>query len=277
MFGKYWFVDNTNAGAIHNGKAPETAFLTITAGVAKAADGDTVYVKGTGTDYDESVIVSRDNISLIAVSPHVKNCGWTADTDTTCLQVTGAGCVVDGFYFRPDGATSGIAIDIGTNTTTAQGNNTTIQNNLFKSTGTTCAYAIKANGCPEYVKLYNNHFTWVGYVVYADATPLKPATAWEIIGNYISDKCTYGIYLPARRCLIARNYINAASAPVLSLLGYGSSGTFNSVASNQFGGNYSNTGGYIIGTSDEWTGNFAFDYGETKVVDPSGATSMVPA
>ena len=277
MFGNYWFVDNSNTSARNNGKDPSTAFTTIAAAVAKAAAGDTIYVRGTNTDYDESVTITANMISLIGVSQHIKMLGWTADADATCLKIEGHGCVVDGFYFRPEGATTGIAIDIGTDTTTAYGDSTTIKNCLFKSATTTCAYAIKANGCPEYVKLYNNHFTWCGYGIYVGATALKPATAWEIIGNYFSDKCTNGIDMPARRCLVAGNYFNAMTLH-LDLLGYGGTGTFNSVAGNHFGGDYSTASdSYVAGTSDVWTGNWATDVGEEEVEVISGATSTVPA
>ena len=277
MFGNYWFVDNSNASARSTGKDPANAFKTIAAAVAKATDGDTIYVRGTQTDYDESVTITKDMISLIGISSHVKDLGWTADTDATILTITGDGCVVDGFLFRPDGATSGIAIDISSAVAaTYNAENTIIRNNLFKSTGATCAYAIKADGSPDYVRVINNHFTHVGYGIYCGATCNSPATGWYITGNYFSDACTYGVYLPARRCLIAENYFNAISAPVLNILGYGSSGTFNSVARNHFGGDYSITGGYIPGTSDVWTGNWATDVGEAEVEALSGAISVVP-
>ena len=277
MFGSYWFVDNSSSAARNDGKSPDTPFTTIAAAVAKAAAGDTIYVRGTNTDYDEAVTITANMVSLIGVASHVKMLGWNADSDATCLTITGHGCVVDGFYFRPEGATSGIAIDIGTDTTTAKGDCTVIRNNLFKSSAVTCAYAIKANGCPEYVKIYNNHFTWCGYGIYCGATPIKPATGWEIIGNIFSDKCTNGIDLPARRCLVSENFFNAMTIH-LDLLGYGSSGTFNSVARNHFGGDYSTSSdSYVAGTSDVWTGNWATDVDEDEVEAVSGTTSVVPA
>ena len=277
MFGNYWFVDNTVASVINTGKTPKTACKTIAAAVALASTGDTIYVRGTGTDYSEVVVVTEDNISLIGVSTHPKQLGWTSITDVTCLKLEGSGCLVDGFYFRPYGATSGVAIDIGYTGATKYGDRTTIQNNLFKSNTATCAYAIKANGCPEYVKIYNNHFTWCGYAIYGVVIPALPATGWEIVGNYFSDKCTNGIYLDARRSLVAENYFNVHTK-TLDLLGAGT-GTFNSVARNHFGGDYaSSTGVYIAGTSDVWTGNWASDVAQTsQVEDVSGATSVVPS
>jgi hypothetical protein len=270
MFDNYWFVDNSTSSVINTGKLPDKPCKTIAAAVALASAGDTIYVRGTGTDYDEAVTVAVDNLSLIGIGTHVKQCGWNSDSDTTCLTITGNGCVVDGFYFRPEGATSGIAIDIGSATSTSTGLYTTIKNNLFKSSTTTCKYGISASGVPGYVKVLNNHFTWVGTAI-ASPTVLKPGDDWEIIGNYFSDKCTNGIVFAGRKCLINENYFNVHTVS-LNLTG----GSYNCVGRNHFGGDYS-TATSMPGTNDVWTGNWANDVGEAEVAATSGSTSIVPA
>ena len=268
VFGNTWFVDNS-LSASGNGKRPDKAYTTIAAAVAVASEGDTIIVRGTGTDYDESVTLATDSVTIKAATTHRMMCGWTADTDTTCLTITGDGCTVDGFLFRPDGATTGCAINISETGVTESGMNTTIQNNMFKSTGTTCAYAILANGCPSFVHVLNNTFTWVGYGIKNESASIKAARGWEIKGNWFTDKCTNGIYLTCNRCLVAGNHFSTMTT-ALNVAGYAAIGSFNEVHGNFFTGTYSETGGYYASASndDDWSGNWnmGVTYGVTQAL-----------
>ena len=266
MFDNYWFVDNSRS-ASGTGKAPGKAYITIAEAVAVAGAGDTIFVRGTGTDYDESVTLALDNVTIKAITTSPMMCGWTADADATCLKITGDGCVVDGFLFRPEGATSGYAIDISASGLTEQGLNTTIQNNIFKSATTTATAAILANGCPSYVRVYNNHFTWIIHAIKNTTASIKVATGWEIKGNYFSDKCTNGIYLTCRRCIISDNYFSDMTTE-LSTLGYAAIGSYNSVHNNFFPGTYDIASGYEPCATDDWSGNWnmAVTYGVTQAI-----------
>lgn len=87
--GTIWWVDVLNTGGPHTGASPSEAFQTITAALAKAVSGDTIFVfPGT---YPENVSVTVDYITLIGAQyagyakPDIGN------TTGTALTVTGQG------------------------------------------------------------------------------------------------------------------------------------------------------------------------------------------
>ena len=272
--GEIWHVDNgaTTGG---DGKSWDTAFDTIQEAVTACSAGDVIYVQGTTTDYDEAVTCTKDRITFIGIGFGVECGGWNADADATCLTLSGAkGSKVFGFLFRSDGATSGCAIDI-SETVANDSDSIEIAYNVFKSTGTTAKYGIKANGCPGYVKIYNNHFTWLDEAISCTSAPNTSATGWEIIDNYFSDKCTKGIYMPLRRCLIKGNAFSTMTT-ACDTVGYAATnGDYNNVHGNWFGGSYSQAV-YQAQTNDDWAGNYSMDTAETEVAD-NGITIAVPA
>ena len=161
VFGNAWFVDNTSGIGLsaNSGKKPSQAVSTIARAVALADAGDTIYVRGTGTDYDEAVTLSDNYVNLIGCSSNPRTVGWNSDADTTCLTITGRGCRVSGFGFRPDGATTGYAINLADDAAGTKAYDTVIDHNYFRSTGTTAKAAILANGVPENCYILNNIFT----------------------------------------------------------------------------------------------------------------------
>ena len=186
-----WFVDNTSGVGFdaNIGYRRNKPFATIGAATLACSDGDTIYVRGTGTDYDEAVTLANKRVTMIGVDFGVESGGWNADADSACLTIAaGAGSRITGFLFRPDGATTGGAINI-SETAANDNDDITIDNCVFKSTGTTAAYGIMANGCPGYIKVLNNHFTWIVTAITATSASNTSATGWEIIGNYFSNKC----------------------------------------------------------------------------------------
>ena len=260
VFGGHWFVDNTTGvgsdGNSTKDNSTEKPFATIAKAVAVASAGDIIHIKGTSTDYDESVVCTLDRITFLGEGFGPGSGGWTADTDTTILTLSGArGSRVSGLSFRPDGATTGIAIDI-SETVSDDSDSIVIDNNAFKSTGATAKYAIKANGCPAYVKIYNNHFTWMDECISATSAPNTSATGWEIVDNYFSDKVTKGIYLPCRRCLISGNHFSTMTT-CIDTVGYSATnGDYNDVNGNYIFETATWSSVTNAQTNDSWQNNF---------------------
>ena len=254
------YVDNVNGTAGGDGRSWGTAFKTITLALAASADGETIYVAGTGTDYNESVTVSNDGVSLIAVGPR-NRCGWTAGEDATIITVAGAGTRISGFYLRPNGTTSGYAIDISETISTANTNyGCIIDNNLFKSNTNTCVAAILCDGVPDYVRIYNNFFTWCTAGIYNTQQPNSAGTGWEIIGNSFTYKATSGISAELRRSTIKDNSFKCET---LSLSTYGTNGVggYNQVHGNYINGTYATS--CVSVATDDWAGNFLMTIGGT--------------
>jgi len=253
--GSVIFVDNSK-GSGGNGESPDTAFNTITLAVAAAIAGDTIIIQATGTDYDESVTCTTDRITFLGIGMGNEVSGWTADTDATCLTLSGAaGARVSGIFFRADGATSGCAIDISESASNSN-DSITIDRCLFKGTGTDPKNHILANGSPAYVKIYNNHFTWCDTAINCTSAAYAVATGWEIVNNYFADKCAnYGIYVPLRRSLIKDNHFSTITV-ACSTIGYAAIGSFNDVNGNYFqsDGTWNTIG--EANADDNWQGNF---------------------
>ena len=249
-----FYVDNTQGNDENDGLSPKSPRATIQSAVTSCGVNGVIYVKGTATDYDESVTGVADGVSLIGIGFSESKTGWTADTDATCLSLSGAkGASVSGFLFRPDGATSGCAIDI-TEVTSNDTDGVKIFDNIFKSTGVDCAYHILANGAPSYVKIYNNQFTWGAIGINCTTVPIAVATGWEIVDNYFSDKVAdYGIYIPLRRSLIKGNHFSTITV-CISTLGYSAIGSYNDVNDNYLPGTWDTVGEATA--TDSWQGNY---------------------
>lgn len=230
-FSTHWFVDNIGGSADALGTSPAGALSTIAAAVAFASAGDTIHIKGTTTNYTESVVCTLDRMTFVGHS-FVEGAGWTpAAQNGTCLTLSGSkGTRVTGILFRPNG-TTGIGIDL-SETVADDTDSVTIDNCVFKSTGQDVGYHIFANGCPAYVKIYHNHFTWGVVAIGATSASNTSATGWEIISNYFSDKITKGIYLPCRRCLIKDNHFSTMTTTI-DTVGYAATnGDYNDVNGN---------------------------------------------
>ena len=275
MFDNYWFVDNSRA-ASGNGKSPSKAYTTIAAAIAVASAGDTIFVRGTGTDYDEAVTLALDRVSLIGVGNTPRQVGWNSDVDTTCLTITGRYCRVSGFGFRPDGATTGYAINLADDAAGTKAYDTVIDNNYFRSTGATAKAAILANGVPENCKIINNIFTWVDYVIKSDSISNKVARGWEVRGNHILSTVTHGISLDSARCVYIYNTFDGPGS--LDTVGTAGTGVgSNHIFMNSFGGDFSLAGYYKFNATDNFAGNYATDYTEVEVDATTGNILAVPA
>ena len=257
-FGTTYFVDNANGKDGNSGKQTTKAYATITKAAAVVVDGDNIVVRGTASNYDESVTITVPRITMLGVNFGENSGAWNADADATCLTFSDAtNSRVSGFLFRPDGATTGCAINV-SEVTAELNDSIIIDNNVFKSTGTTAAYGILANGCPAYLKVYNNHFTWLTTAMTNTTCTTTSATGWEVMGNYFSDKCTNGIYMTMRRCRIEHNTFSAMTV-ALDTYGYAATNAdYNSVHYNALGGAF-NTAVYQGCTNDDWYGNATED------------------
>jgi len=255
---KILYVDNVKGSTGGDGRSWNDAYSTITLALAAAADGETIYVAGTGTDYSEAVTVSNDGVSLIAVGPR-NRCGWTSDEDTTIITVAGAGTRISGFYLRPNGTTSGYAIDISETTAdTAYG--CIIDNNIFKSNTNTCVAAVLANGTANYVRIYNNFFTWCTTGIVATSVPNSVGTGWEVIGNSFTYKAATGINIPLRRSTIKDNSFCCETVS-LNVYGYANIGGYCQVHGNYINGTYATS--CVSNSTDDWAGNFLMGIGGT--------------
>jgi len=256
VFGNNWYVDNVGGSSTNNGKSVTTALDTIAATVALASAGDTIHVKGTATDYDESVVCTLDNITFIGHGFGVETGGWNADADATILTLSGAkGATVTGFLLRPDGATTGCAINI-SETVVNDSDAITIYNNIFKSTGTTAKYGILANGVPGYIKIYNNHFTSLDESISATSAPNTSGYGWEIVDNYFSHAVTKGIYMPLRRSLIKGNHFSDMTT-CIDTVGYSATnGDYNDVNGNYIFETATWASVTNAQTNDSWQNNF---------------------
>jgi len=258
-FANIWYVNNVTGTEGGPGTSWTEAFETITLALAAASANDTIYVAGTGTDYSEAVTMSDDGVSLIAVGPR-NLCGWTATEDATIITVAAEGCRISGFYLRPNGTTSGYAIDISATVGLAVGAGTIIDNNIFKSATNTAVAAILCNGVPDYVRVYHNFFTWVTAGIYNTAQPNSAGTGWEIISNSFTYKATSGISMELRRSTIKDN---SFCCETLSLSTYGTHGVggYNQVHGNYINGTYATS--CVSVSTDDWAGNFLMTIGGT--------------
>ena len=252
----HYYVDNVGGSAGGDGLTPDTTTNTIALGAAMLSAGDVLHVKGTATDYSEDVVITTDNVTLVGHNFGVEAGGWTtAAQNGTILTLSGAkGARVTGFLFRPNG-TTGKAINF-SETVANDSDSIMIDNNVFKSTVQDVGYHLYADGCPGYVKIYSNHFTWGVTAISCTHAGNTSATGWEIIGNYFSDKITNGIYMPLRRSLIEGNHFSTMTI-CIDTVGYAATnGDYNDV-----------NGNYIFETAtwanvtqgqsnDSWQGNY---------------------
>lgn len=274
-WGTHWFVDNANGSDGNLGQTTGESKASIQSAVTASAAGDTIHVKGSSTDYSEDVTGVEDYTTLLGYNFCVEGGGWTtAAQNGTILTLTGAlGSRVSGFLFRGNG-TTGAAINL-SESTANDSDGIVIDNNIFKSTSQDVGSHIIANGCPAYVKVYNNHFTWGVTALNATDASNTSATGWEIIGNYFADKVTNGIYMPLRRSLIKDNVFSDHTV-ACDTVGYAATnGDYNNVVGNYLDSSYSQAF-YQAQTNDDWSGNFSMDSAETEVGD-NGITIAVPA
>jgi len=275
--GKIYYVDSSKSVS-GVGTTWEKAFITIAEAVAKslAMGGvyDTIFVKGNETtevsDYAESVTVTVAQVGLriIGVGNSPEGVLWTVGTaEGSILTVAAKDCYVTGFRFRPNGATSGKAIDLAS---TAIG--FTVENCIFRSTVETAAYGIYMESTAD-VTIYNNVFTSLATAIYGNAS-VKTVYRCRILNNLFDDKIdTAGINMTARACLIKGNDFTSDTTLLIDTY-KNSVGEMNIVTGNTLPVTAYETN-CTGAPTDNWLGNFCNDVGSSLVGD-NGITIGIP-
>ena len=275
--GVCYYVDSGQS-ASGDGKTWDTAYITIAEAVAAslAASGtyDTIFVRGNETaeisDYAESVTVTSAQVGLriIGMGNSPEGVMWTVGTaEGTILTVAAKDFYVSGFRFRPNGSTSGKAIDMAV---TALGS--TIENCIFRSTTETALYGIYMESCAD-VTIQNCVFTSLATAIYGNAG-VKTLYRCKILNNLFDDKVDdYGINMSARACLIKGNSFTSDTTVAISTYN-GGAGEMNVVTGNWLG-----TAAYesnVACPTDFWIGNTSVDLTNTYVGAETGITFSIP-
>jgi len=279
--GQQYFVDSS-LSASGDGKTWTNAFITIAEAVAAslAASGryDTIWVRGsenTGetSDYSESVSVTSAQIGLriIACGNSPEGCLWTVGTaEGTILTIAAKDCYVSGFRFRPNGATSGKAIDLAV---TALGS--TIENCIFRSTTETALYGIYLESTPD-VTIRDCKFTSIATAIYGNAA-VKTVYRLRVLDCDFDDKVdTAGINISGRACVIKRNTFTTDTTLLIDTR-KGGTGEMNTVNGNTLMCGTSYAVNCVGAASDCWIGNDCNKLSEGTETDASGRTIKIPA
>ena len=276
--GTTYYVDSGRT-ASGKGDTWDSAFITISEAVAAslAASGtyDTILVKGTEntgetSDYAESVSITAAQVGL-----RIIGCGngpegvlWTVGTaEGTILTVAAKDCYVTGIRFRPNGSTSGKAIDLAS---TAIGFH--IENCIIRSTAETALYGIYIESTQD-VTINDNVFTSIATAIYGNAS-VKTIYRARILNNHFDDKVDdAGIYGSMRGCLIKGNSFTSDTTKAIDTY-KGSAGEMNIVTGNWLG-----TAAYetnVACPTDFWIGNTSVDLTNTYVGAETGITFSIP-
>jgi len=271
-----WYVDSGKTTTVSgDGSDWDEAFITITEAVSAASAYDTILVKGNETtevsDYSESVTVTVTQVGLriIGVGNGPEGVLWTVGTaEGTILSWAAKDGYISGFRFRPNGATTGKAIDLAV---TALG--TTIENNIFRSTTETAAYGIYIESVSD-LTIKDNVFTSLATAIYGNAS-VKTIYRCKILNNLFDDKIdTAGINMSARACLIKGNDFTSDTTLLIDTY-KGSAGEMNIVTGNTLMCASAYETNCTGAASDNWLGNFCNDTGSSMVGD-NGLTIGIP-
>jgi len=279
--GMTYFVDSSKT-ASGNGKSWTKAYITIAEAVAAslAASGtyDTILVKGTEntgetTDYTESVSVTeaQTGLRIIGMGNSPEGILWTVGTaEGTILTIAAKDCYVTGFRFRPNGATSGKAIDV-----TSNGYGFHVENCIFRSTVETAAYGIYMESTPD-VTINNNVFTSLATAIYGNAS-VKTVYRAKILNNLFDDKVdTAGINMTARACLIKGNDFTSDTTLLIDTY-KNSVGEMNIVTGNTLMCATSYAVNCVGAPTDNWLNNFTNKVSEGSETTAEGRTIAIPA
>ncbi len=278
--GTIFFVDSARS-ASGRGDSWDQAFITIAEAVAASlAEGghhDTILVKGTeneedsGTlanDYDEAVIIAASQVGLriIGMGNGPEGIAWNAAADSAVLTVYARDCYVANMRFRPVGATTGCGISLITSadmSTNPMG--FTVENCIFRSTGTTALAGILIDGTND-VTIQNCKFTSVLTGVLMQATNHSVAYRMIIRNNLFDDKLTNGIIIDGRSCLIEGNHFAGASfTMILQTNGVGAAGSYNIVRNHFFDTATAYETNCSGTATDDWWFNYCDDTGSSTV------------
>ena len=278
--GTTYYVDSSKSVS-GVGSTWDKAFITIAEAVAKslAMGGvyDTILVKGNETtevsDYAESVTVTVAQVGLriIGVGNSPEGVMWTVGTaEGTILTVAAKDFYVSGFRFRPNGATTGKAIDLAV---TALGS--TIENCIFRSTTETALYGIYMESTAD-VTIRDNVFTSLATAIYGNAS-VKTVYRARILNNLFDDKVDdAGINISGRACLIKGNNFTIDTTLLISTY-KGGAGEMNIVTDNTLPCATSYAVNCVGATNDSWLNNFTNKISEGSETTAEGRTIANPA
>ena len=282
--GDVWYVDS-NVNVSGNGQTWDTAMSTIQAAVTAASGYDTIFVAGTvnqessGTltsDYSEDVIIPAATMGLkiIGLGNSPEGIAWTCSAaDKVCLTVNARDCYVSGFRFRPNGATSSVGIAVVTSADMAENAmGFTVENCIFRSTTTTALAGITINGTND-VTIRGCKFTSVLTGIRSISPGHSVQYRTVIEDCFFDDKCTNGIVIDGRSCVIRNNIIGIGLTMTLQTSLF-SVGKENVIYNNVIpaAAYETNAAGYV---TDCWLGNKCIDTGNTDV-DAAGNTLLYP-
>lgn len=226
-------------------------------------DGSTIH------PFDESVVLTKDNVALIGVcaNPLWSYMVWwrPAVSGETCLEITGSCCTVTGFNFRAVGG--GMCIHNNCQAV-VRAKCTNIIRNRFSMEGVGIGIAGGDN-----VVILENFFEYLVWAIKQEYSGFQHPQRIRIIGNIIQN-CTNGIQLDSCLGLFKDNILDGIGT--INLDTKKASGAKNIVIGNFFGGDYSIAGGYQAAADDlSWFGNTSPDTAEAEV-DAAGRTIGVP-
>jgi len=233
------------------------------AGTADQDDGSMV------SDYDEAVTIpaTKMGLRIIGMGNSPEGILWTGDADATLLTINAKDCFVTGIRFRPSGGGSaggrGIflakAVDLA-----ACANGATIVNCIFRGTEGTPASGIHTDGAND-VTVENCKFTTLVTGITQDATPNAVTYRMIIRNNLLDDKCTNGVIIDGRSCLIDNNkFAGSALTMIIQTNGVGAAGSYNIVRNHWFKVTAYETNCSGCAT-DEWWGNYCDDTSSSMV------------
>lgn len=285
---KSWYVDSSLTDS-SGGGSRDTAFVTITEAVTAASAYETIYIVGTvnqddsgslSNDYDESVTIpaTKMGLSIIGLGNGPEGIAWNADSDAVCLTVYARDCYVSGIRFRPDGATTGAGISLVTNasmSTNPMG--FTVENCIFRSTGTTAFAGIKIDSTND-VTILNCVFTSVITGIKNYATNHSVLYRTTIKDCHFDDKLTNGIVGDFRSARIVNNtFASKGMTMIIQTNAVGAAGQENVVTGSGFVLAAEAVGDYLSGHStDNWLGCITTDLSATSTADNGWFVSGYP-
>lgn len=261
--GNCWYADSVNGVAGNDGNSWEKACLTIAAAVAKAAAGDTIYIKGSFT---EVVTVSLVGLRIIGVGTGPKQAQWGSATDTKTLTIAANYVHIENVYFLPPARTAGTPASI----QLSGANHARILGCRFHGQFNSPWYGIYSPVCDSDnvliadCEFFYFHTTTYGKAIFGVEAGGLSYSTWRILRCHFFS-CVVAIDINGRGCLIkdctiAEYGINPAGAVAAILaLGIDLSGTSsgaNSVWGNQLHGTYDATLYKVGAGGDCWAGNF---------------------
>ncbi len=294
--GQNYYVDSVNGSATGSGLSWATAFSTISlAMTAAAALGASSVRRGAFSifvapgGYTEDVETPLNTVApfgrLIAVSPTPESYGATWLQASTALApalaIRARGWYVSGFEFDALADAACVYFDGVTSNASAPG--TVIENCLFvgQNQGLYGIQVTNTNTNASLSVIRNNRFfgfasgSTAGACMKCTDTSDDAPRFWTVEDNWFGDSDNLIDRMSFKEGIVRNNTFLAAGAnqsPDEKLDNTNGSNT--NFYGNSFGGTYSQSGGYVAGSGDDWTGNMAENVGTEAT---SGWTHKVPA